>query len=162
MDVNQSSLGIDITDLQVKSFVKSESHRVDGPKEGPHPQRGGGVDDGVDLFDREHFGQGIAILQFEHREDVPVTLAGDAEEELDAREGDAERTVSELSFVFEMQEEASDLGLGDLIGLAFGELGELPDRTEVAIVGACRLTGQVQIIAHLLVEFLSKEFGGGL
>ena len=36
--------------------------------------------------------------------------------ELDAREGDAQRAVSELSIVLQMQEEFPDLLLGDLLG----------------------------------------------
>jgi hypothetical protein len=162
MDVDQSTLGINVADSQVEPFTQPQPQGVNGPKEGSHALGCGSIDDGVHLVDGQHFGEGVDVLQLEHREDVPVAFASDAIEELNARERDTQGAVGEVSFVFQMQEELSDLSFGDFIGLFFGELSELSDGTEVAVMGARRFAGQVQIIAHALEEFLPKELGGGL
>ena len=51
--------------------------------------------------------------------------------------------------------------VGDVIGLRLGELSQLPDGAEVAVVGSFRFASKVQIVAHPLVKFLTKEFGCG-
>jgi len=44
----------------------------------------------MNLLDRQHLWQRGDVLELEHLDNFPVTLAGVREEELDAREGHAE------------------------------------------------------------------------
>ncbi len=162
MDVDQSTSGVDVADLQMKSFVEPEPQGVDGPEEGLHPEGCGGIDDGMNLVDGQHFGERVNVLQLEHGEDLPVPFASDGVEELDAGKGDSKGAVGEQVIVLEVQEELSDLGLSDQVGLFSREVRQLSDSAKVAIMGACRFTSQVEIIAHLLVKFLTEELGGGL
>lgn len=88
MNMNHSAFGVDVSCLQVQSFIEAQSHRIDGSEKSSHPLGSGGINDGVDLLAGQHFGKRVDILQFEHGEDVPVTFASDGEKEFDARECD--------------------------------------------------------------------------
>ena len=157
VDVNQSTSGVDVTDLQVEPLVQTQSHGVDGPKVDKHPLRSGRGDQPVHSLDREHFGQGVDVLQPEHSNDFPVPFAGDGEEELDAREGDAKRPVGEAAVEFQVQKELPDLHLVDFVGAALREIGQLADGSNVAIVGPFGLATQVQVLGESLPKFGWEE-----
>ena len=71
------------------------------------------------------------------------------------------RSVGIVKLILEMKEEPSDLGFTDLIGLLPAEFGQFADGPQIAAVSAWSLTGQVEIVAHLLIKFLAKELGSG-
>ena len=127
MDVDHHALAIDIAELQVPGLIEPESHGVGGPVEQGDSLDPARVDDGVDLVDGEDFGEGLGLLELHGGERFPGTLASSCVEELDAGEGDSDGAVGELLFVFEVQEVASELPLGDPIGLRPCPVGELPD-----------------------------------
>ncbi len=152
MNMHEPTGGINVTDLEMQGFVESESHRIDGPKEHEHPLCGGGRDETVYLVDGQHLGQGVDVLQFQHPEDFPVSFAGDGEEEFDTRECNAERSVSKSSLVFEMEEELANVGLGDLVGAALCEVGQLANGAEVSVLRAFGLASQLQVFGHALAQ----------
>ncbi len=57
MDVNHSSIRVDVPHMQVASFIESDSQRVDRPKEDFHTVGGTGINDPMGLLDGDDFGQ---------------------------------------------------------------------------------------------------------
>jgi hypothetical protein len=57
VDMHESPSRVDITDLQVQSFVESQAHRVHGPEVDGDMLGGAGVDDGVNLRDGDDLGE---------------------------------------------------------------------------------------------------------
>ena len=100
MNMNQAARRVDVTDLQVQSFVEPQAHRIDGPEVDEHSLSGGLRDQRVNLSDGEDFGERVDVLQFEHFDDVPVSLAGVGKEEFHTGEGNAERPVSKPTVDF--------------------------------------------------------------
>ena len=98
-------------------------------------------------------------MRFGFGEGSPVSLAGAGVEELDAAEGDAERTVGELPFNLQVQQPLPELILGNLVGRTLAELGQLPDGPQLAMHGPQRHRRQVQIVVHLLVKFSVELLG---
>ena len=87
----------------------------------------GGQDDLANLFPRDDFGQGVFVLEFEHRQDVPITWAGGSIEELDAGESDAERSVGRFFLVAEVEEVSTQFCFRDLVGCFAAMIGQLSD-----------------------------------
>ncbi|TWU09915.1 hypothetical protein Pla52o_58140 [Novipirellula galeiformis] len=152
MNVNHHPLGINVTDLQVASFLEPQAHRVGRPKEGCDPLDSASVDDAVHLFDGKHLRHRFGPLQLHCGERLPVPLAGSRVEELDARECYTDRPVRELFFVFEVQEVSSQFGFGDPVGAFFAVVGQLSHGSQVAVHGAFAHACELQVVVHVLIE----------
>ena len=86
MNMDQSAIRIDVTDLQVQSFAQSQSHRIDGPEVNRHALTRTSVNDLVNLLGRDDFRQGLGTFDFQLMQCVPVARTGDAKKELEGRE----------------------------------------------------------------------------
>ena len=157
MNVNQSSRGVDVTDLQVQSFAEPQAHRIDRPEENSHPLRRAGIDDAVHLWDGDYFRERLGVEDFQMVECRPVASAGGPIEELEGRKCDAKRTFGVVFLVLEVHKIAAELVFADLIRGGLPVVCEFTDFAEIAVVGALTLAGQVKIIAHTLIERTVKE-----
>ena len=140
----------------MKCFIEPEAHRINGPEIRVDPQGVDLVDQLVRLADGEDFRKCGNVLQFKHGKDVPVSFAGAGVKELHSREGDTQRSVGESAVILEMQEESPNVVLGDLIGGAFGEIGELSDGADVSVVCPLCHSGEMQVFAESLSELLGE------
>ncbi len=61
-------------------------------------------------------------------------------------EGDSQGTVGILPIDFQMNQPLPDLFLVDLVGRLLAEVGQLPDRSQVAVNRPRRHSGQMQVI----------------
>jgi hypothetical protein len=95
-----------------------------------------GQDDLPDLLPSDDFGQGVFVLEFEHRQDVPIAHAVGAIEELDARERDAEGSVGRFLLMAKVERVSSQFCFGDLLG------GFSAVICQLAVDGAWDLAGQ--------------------
>ena len=86
MNMDQSAIRIDVTDLQVQSFAQSQSHRIDGPEVNRHALTRTSVNDLVNLLGRDDFRQGLGTFDFQLMQCVPVARTGDTKKELEGRE----------------------------------------------------------------------------
>ena len=86
----------------------------------------------MNLIWRKDFRQRLDVLQFGFGECSPLPAASAGEEELDATEGDAERSIGELFFDLEMQEPLTQLFFGDFVGRTLAVVGQLADGPEVS------------------------------
>ncbi len=100
----------------------------------------------------DDFWQRLDVLNLHEGQGLPVASAGAGVKELDATEGDSERSGSELLFVLEVQKELPHLVFGDVVGRAFGEVSQLADGSEIPVMRSRRHPCQVQVFAHTVVE----------
>ena len=117
MDMHHHAFGINISDLQVQGFGHSQAERIDSPKVDGDSWRAAGVDDLVDLFSGDDFGQRLDVLQLHLLKRFPIAFAGSGVKEFDSRESHAEGAISELLFVLEVQKVSPQLVFVDLVGL---------------------------------------------
>ena len=94
MHVNHHALGIEITNLQVESFLQSQAQRIDGPEVSRVAMLRDGPDQPMHFVDGQHCGEGLLFGAAQILEHVPLAWFGDGIEELDAAVRDAQRTVS--------------------------------------------------------------------
>jgi hypothetical protein len=80
-------------------------------------------------------------------------------EELDPADGDDQRTGSESFLVLEIQEVRAQLLLGESIGGLMEVVGQLPDGSEVGLLGAFAEPGQLEILVHLLTKRGDHKWG---
>ncbi len=113
----------------------------------------GGQDDLANLLPGDHFGQGVFVLEFEHRQDVPITWAGCSIEELNAGEGDAECSVGGFLLIAAVEEVATQFCFRDLVGSFAAVIGQLPDGSQVAVDGALGFAIELEIFGHLVVDW---------
>ena len=81
MDMDHAASAIDITDLQVESFLHSQPQRIDGPEIDRHPLGVGRLDDLQHLLSRDDLWQRLNVLKLHLLEGLPVAFAGSGVEE---------------------------------------------------------------------------------
>lgn len=158
MNVHHHSLRIDVGDLQVPSFVESQSKGIGGPEVGGDSRDVGRGDDLMNLIDGQNLGQGFDVLQLHGGEGFPRPFAGSGVEELDSGESDSHGTVRELFFILDEQEVFSQLSFRDPIGSSLAMIRELPDGSKVSVDGSFGETGKLEIFEHFLIECSVEEF----
>lgn len=67
--------------------------------------------------------------------------------------------MRELTLDLEVQKELPNLRFGGLIGAALGEVGQLPDGADVAIVSAFRLAGALPVRCRSSESRLRRSSG---
>jgi hypothetical protein len=152
MHVDQHPRAVDVADLQVQPFPEPQPQRVDRPEKGPVVVRADGADETPHFVDREHVGESLVPTDAEPLERRPVTGRGVGIEELDAARGDSQRRGGEFPIVLEMEEIVADLLLAESVGRGVEVSGELPDGAEVGLLGTLAQSGQLEVLAHPLVE----------
>ena len=75
MDMHGSASRINVADLQVESFVQPQPERIQSPEKHGHAFGRAGIDNGMHLFDGDHFRQRPGALHLELFERDPVARA---------------------------------------------------------------------------------------
>jgi hypothetical protein len=116
MDVHPASIGVDIANLEMESFLESQAEFVDSPEVGGPFQGRASVDDVMDLRSGEHDRELLIVLDADIAECWPVSRADLGVEEFQTAPSDAQRPASEASISFEMHQKGAELFFGDDIG----------------------------------------------
>jgi hypothetical protein len=126
MDANHHSLAVDVADLQVDRFADPQTERIHRPEERSHPQRAAGTDDLMELIAGQNIRQRLDDVKLGFGQCFPVASADPGKKELDAAEGEAERTLSKLFLDFQIQQPAPQLRFADLIRRALAKVRQSP------------------------------------
>jgi hypothetical protein len=143
---------VDVADLEVESFGEPKSQRVDGLEIDAIVVGADGGDELTDLIDGEDIGESLLPEDAEPLEGGPIAWAGVRIEELDTTISDAEGSGGELAVVLEVEEVVAELRLGEAVGGCVEVVGELPDGTDISVLGALAQAGELEILEHALTE----------
>jgi hypothetical protein len=152
MDVDHHPRAIDVADLEMQPLAEPEPQRVNGPEIGPIMGRADGGDEATDLIDGEDIGEPLLPGDAEPLEGRPIARNGVRREELDTAVGDAKGGGGELAVVLEVEEVVAELRLGEAVGGCVEVVGELPDGTDISVLGALAQAGELEILEHALTE----------
>lgn len=134
MDVNHHSIGLDILNLEIESFLQPESQRVD---DGEEAQHGGFFDQ---LEERMNFTDGDDDRDFElasrsyELESGPISRARKGEELLKGLLSDVDSASRPVPIIFNEEEIISQVVFGSGIRISFKEFSELANITDIGFL----------------------------
>ena len=148
MNVDESSIAIDVPDLEADPLGQTKPQRVDRPETDTLALGACRFDDPSNLLEREDCGELGLGSDAEHLQRLPITRDGVREEELHAGVGDLERTGRETLLVLQIREIIPHLRFTETIGRLREVLGELAHRARVSLAGASTEPGKLQVLKH--------------
>jgi len=150
VDVEQHAGAVDVADLQASAFGEAQATGVDRGQAGAVGRDADLLEDRVDLLSAQDHGETFLLLGSDDVEDAPCTLEGLFVEELDAAQGDGDRSASELLDVDEVEEVLAEFLLGDRIGRLSVVASQLADGAEVGLLSSCAEPVELHILDHAL------------
>ena len=153
VDMDHLALAIDVGDLQMLSFLQSQTAGVDGGEEGAVVRCADAAEDGAHLFEGQHGGQAPLALCADQIECMPIALQDMEEEEADTAIADPHGVGRPAIAVLAVEEVLLKLGLRDLIWGLVVELAEHAQCAHIGLLRALAETVELQGIDRFLVPF---------
>jgi hypothetical protein len=151
-DVNDPASTVDVGDPKERALAEPEAARVDRGEAravGVVPDCG---QDTLHLLARQHRGESRLARGTRDLEHAPLSLQRLLEEELDPAERDRDRTACPALDVADVDEVGSDLILGEEVGGPTVVLRELADRSDVDLLRARGVSGELEVLGEALTE----------
>lgn len=157
VDVHQHAFGIDIGDLQVKSFLEPQAHAIDGGEETEHGRLFDQLQERVNFARRDDGGQfqlGFDACELEHG---PVLRAGDPEEEFQGLLCDVDGAGGPLLGINDVQEVLSELIFGSKFGAVSEELSETFDGAAIRLLSPRELATKLEILLESIDDWVGSQ-----
>lgn len=157
VDVNQHAFGIDISDLQVESFLESQAHAVDGSEEAEHGRFFDELQERVDFTRGDDGGQfqlGFDACELEHG---PIFRASDAKEAFQDLLSDVDRAGSPLLVLNDVKQVLSELIFSRKFGAVSEELGETFDGTGIRLLSPRELATKPEVLFESIDDWVGRQ-----
>ena len=116
MHMHKHPLRVDVADLQMQAFLKSQAERIDCPEKSPEVWLAHGVDELSYLIDGQHVWESSCPGDSDLLESFPVARYGVVVEEFEAARGNLQCAGREFFAILEVEQIFADLALGELVG----------------------------------------------